>query len=142
MNQNYKFSKFCWERLVQPSLRGSNYQTGVWMLDNDHGCRYTSGAIDVLASHVHLTTLTNINIAVEVHRYDTSVEVNVNEVTLSAGNALLFSKSLVNATVQDTHAICKLVFIPDAEGGLNISTDDPGLEAGGGSAPGSGPGRI
>lgn len=134
--QNYEFAKFCWQRLVQPNLRGSNYQTGDWKLDKDASSRYSSGAIDVLASHVHLTTLTSIQSVTEVYRYDTSVEVNIDNVTFSAGNALLFSKSLINTTVKDTNAFCKLVFTPDVEGGLHVSTDEAdarvGKQGGGG----------
>ena len=125
---------------MQPSLRGSNYQTGEWKLDKDASSRYTSGAIDVLASHVHLTTLSNIQSVTEVYRYDTSVEVNVDDVTFSAGNALLFSKSLINATVKDTNAFCKLVFTPDVEGGFRVSTDEADAEAGKGGGGGEGSG--
>ncbi|GMI02432.1 hypothetical protein TrLO_g24, partial [Triparma laevis f. longispina] len=120
--QNFKFAKFCWERLVQPSLRGSNYQVAVWFLDDDCQCNYNSGAIDVLASHVHLSTIKQLTPVREIYRYDTNIEAGVNKLTITAGNALLFSKSLINVGVDGTRAICKLVFTPDEEG-LNVSTE-------------------
>ncbi|GMH79110.1 hypothetical protein TrST_g1205 [Triparma strigata] len=130
--QNFKFAKFCWERLVQPSLRGSNYHA-TWFLDDDFDCKYNSGAIDVLASHVHLQANRQLASIKEIFRYDTNIEAGIDNVTITAGNALLFSKSLVNIGVDGTKAICKLVFTPEDDGlkitGESNQTDDKSKDA-------------
>ena len=136
--QNYNFAKFCWESLVEAGLKPPknprNLQVGNtmktrWLLESDNNTNYKQGAMDILASHVQQVTLEKVRQKTSLFRFDTSLALNLDKVILSAGNALIFSKSLLNIGICDTKMFCKLKFVPDSENGwLNMvdpsSNDD------------------
>ena len=69
--QNYNFAKFCWETLVQPAIKPpkNDLHANRWLLDDDNKTAYNSGAMDILASHVHHSTLKKTRQPLELHRW-------------------------------------------------------------------------
>ena len=130
--QSYDFAKFCWESLIEagliPPSNMRNLDPGYalhtrWLLEGDRNAAYNQGAIDILASHVQNVTLKKARQDTNLFRFDTSLVFNLESALISAGNALIFSKSLLNIGICDTKAICRLNFVPDSEDGfLNISS--------------------
>jgi hypothetical protein len=130
--ENYNFAKFCWESLVEAGLKpprnprnleiGNTMKTR-WLLESDDNTSYKQGAIDILASHVQLVTLEKVRKNTALFRFDTTLALNLEKVVVSAGNALIFSKSLLNVGICDTKMLCKLKFVPDSENGWLHVTD-------------------
>jgi hypothetical protein len=118
--ENYAFAKHCWFAILRPTTHKE------WVLDHKLSSSYTSGAIETLALQVQQKS-TESQARLRAHhqyRYDTSVVFGVDLVQVCAGNALVFSKSLVNLGVKNCHASSKFVYVNDEDKGLVFSSGE------------------
>ena len=121
--ESYAFARSCWIKILAP------FNNQPWLLDADSSSTYTSGAIETLATQVQQqTTLRLLNH--QHYRYDCTVVFGVEVIEVCAGNALVFSKSLVNLGIKKIHAKCKFIYVSDEDGGLTFqnSNGDSGDE--------------
>ena len=89
-------------------------KTTRWLLDDDFLATHTSGAIEKLALRVEKDS-TAVDNSV-VFRYDVSCVVDFNRIAVSAGNALVFSKSLILFEIDRFSLSLNAILIPTETG--------------------------
>jgi len=114
-------------------------KTTRWLLDEDSKAQHTSGAIERLAMRVE--EFADAMEEEHLFRYDVSCVVDIRRIAISAGNALVFSKSLILCEIDDICLSLNSVLVPTKDGyftsyesfSSNQSKDDKGRGNAGGN---------